>query len=84
MIYREKIIKRIKKKQMYGKIMLQDQKAKAAVAWANVGRVKSGFINIWLGDKNKGVNYVVISLWLVTSLEVLMSGLQRTLHPTNC
>ena len=34
----------------------------------NGGKVKSGFLNTWLGDKNKGDNYVVISLWLVTSL----------------
>ena len=35
-----------------------------------MGRVKSGFIDGWLADKKKGDNYVVISLWLVTSLVV--------------
>ena len=33
-----------------------------------MGRVKSGFIDTWLVEKNKGDNYVVISLWFVTSL----------------
>ena len=41
--------------------MIQDQRAKA------VGIVKSGFINTWFVDINKGDNCVVISLWLVTS-----------------
>ena len=35
-----------------------------------VGRVKSGFIDMWLADKKKGDNYVAISLWLITSLVV--------------
>ena len=52
---------------MHGEIMIQDQRAKAAVIWAMVGRVKSGFIDMWLLDKNKGDNYVVISLWCVMS-----------------
>ena len=30
--------------------------------------VKSGFIDTWLVDKNKGDNYVVFSLWSVFSL----------------
>ena len=50
--------------------MIQDQRAKAAVNWAMVGRVKIGFIDVWSIDKNKGSNYVVISLCLVTSLVV--------------
>ena len=53
---------------MHGEIMIQDQRAKAALIWAMVGGVKSDFIDRWLVDKNKGDNYVVISLWLVTSL----------------
>ena len=53
---------------MHWEIMIQDQRAKGAVTWAMVGgRVNSGFIDMWLLDKNKGDNYVVISLWLVTS-----------------
>ena len=50
--------------------MIQEQRAKAAVTWAMVGRVKSGFKDTWLVDKNKEDNYtyVVISLWLVTSI----------------
>ena len=44
-----------------------------------VGRVKSGFIDTWLIDRNKEDNYVVISLSLVTSLVVFfLSWLQRT------
>ena len=35
-----------------------------------VGRVKRGFTDMWLVDKNKGDNYVVSSCWLVTSLVV--------------
>ena len=31
---------------MHGEIMIQDQRAKAAVTWAMVGKVKSGFIDI--------------------------------------
>ena len=54
---------------MHGEIMIQDQRAKAAETSAMVGRVKSGFIDTWFVDKNKG-DYVVISLWLVTSLVV--------------
>ena len=53
---------------MHGEIMRQDQRAKGVVTWAVVGRVKSGFIDTCLVDKNK-VD-VVISLWLVTSLLV--------------
>ena len=49
-------------------IMIQDQRAKEALIWAMVGGVKNGFIDRWLVDKNKGDNYVVISLCLVTSL----------------
>ena len=30
--------------------MIQVQRAKAAVTWAMVGRVKSGFIDTWLVD----------------------------------
>ena len=68
---REKIIKREGKgcrecQQAHGKIMIQYQRAKGAVTLAVVARV--GFIDTWLVDKNKGDNYVVISLWLVTSL----------------
>ena len=50
--------------------MIQEQRAKAAVTWAMMGRVKSGFKDTWLVDKNKEDNYtyVVISLWLVTSI----------------
>ena len=48
--------------QIHGEIMIQDQRAKAAVTWAMVGRVKSGFIDKRLVDKNKRDNYVVISL----------------------
>ena len=55
---------------MHGEIMVQDQRAKAAVTWAMVERIKSGFIDTWLVDKNEGDNCVVISLWLVTSLVV--------------
>ena len=66
MTCREKIIKREgeggrDRQQMHRVTMNQDQRAKA---WAIVGRVKSGFIDTWLVDKNKGDNYVVISLWL--------------------
>ena len=65
MIFREKIIKREgevgrARQQMHGEIMIQDQRAKVVVTWAVVGKVKSGFIDTWLGDKNKGDNYVVI------------------------
>ena len=49
---------------------MQDQRVKAAVAWAMVGMVKSGFIDMWLENKNKGDNHVIISLWLVISLVV--------------
>ena len=47
---------------MHREIMIQDQRAKAVVTWAMVGRVKSGFNDTWLVDKNKGDNCVVISL----------------------
>ena len=40
-------------------IMTQDQRAKTAVTWAMVGRVKGGFIDTWLVDKIMGDNYVV-------------------------
>ena len=30
--------------------------------------MKSGFIDTWLVERNKGDHYVVISLWLVISL----------------
>ena len=63
---------------MHVEIMIQDQRAKEALTWAMVGRVKSGFIDTWLVEKNKGDNYVVISLWLVTSLVVLY-----VMAPTN-
>ena len=54
---------------MHEENMIQHQRAKAAVTWAMVGGVKSGFIETWLVDINKGDNYVVISLWFATSLE---------------
>ena len=54
------------RQQMHEEVMIQDQRAKAAVTWAMVGRVESGFIDTWLVDKNKGDNFVVIFLWLVT------------------
>ena len=38
--------------------------------WIASALVKSGFIDMWLVDKNKGDNYVVIWFWLVTSLGV--------------
>ena len=42
-----------------------------AITWEEVGRLKSGFIETWLVDKkNKGDNYGVILLWLVTTLVV--------------
>ena len=73
------------RQQLHGEIMIQDQRAKAAVTWAMVEGVKSGFLDTWLVDKNKGDNYVVISLWLVTSLVVLyIVALYRTLHSMNC
>ena len=55
---------------MHREIMIQDQRAKAAISWAMVRRVKCGLIiiNTWSVNKDKGDNYVVISLWLVTSL----------------
>ena len=52
---------------MHGEIMIQDQRAKAAVTWGMVVRVKSVFIDAWLVDKNKEDNFVVISLCLVPS-----------------
>ena len=55
---------------MHGEIMIQDQRAKVVATWVMVGRVKSGFIDTRLVDKNKKDNYAVISLWLVTSLVV--------------
>ena len=36
----------------------------------NGGKGESSFIDLWLVDKNKGDNYVVISIWLVTFLVV--------------
>ena len=68
LICREKIIKREggvgrEQHQMHGEIMVQ-------VTWAMVGRVKSGFMVMCLVDKNKGDNYMAISLWLVTFLLV--------------
>ena len=39
---------------MHGKIMIQYQRANAAVTWTMVGKMKSGFIDTWLVDKNKG------------------------------
>ena len=48
-------------------IMIQDQRAKAMVTWAMVRRVRSGFIETWLVDKNKGGKCVIVSLWLITS-----------------
>ena len=56
---------------MHGEIMIQDQRAKATVTWAMVGRVKSSFIDMWLVNKNKGDYLEAISLWLVTSLGML-------------
>ena len=32
---------------MHGETVIQDQRAKAAVPWAKMGRVKSGFIDTW-------------------------------------
>ena len=55
---------------MHGEIVIQEQRAKAAVTWAMVGSVQSGFIEKWLVAKNEGDNNVVISLWLVTSCVV--------------
>ena len=49
---------------MHGVIMIQ------VVSWAIVKRIKSGSTDTWLVDKSKGDNYVVISLWLVTSIVV--------------
>ena len=48
--------------------MIQDQSQRDGNL-AMVESVKSGFIiiDMWLVDKKKGDNYVVISLWLVTS-----------------
>ena len=69
--------------QMHGEIMIQDQRAKVAVTWAMDERVKSGFIDMWFVDENKGDNYVVISLRLVTSL-VVPYVMAPTLHSTNC
>ena len=45
---------------MHGEIMIQNQRAKEAVTWAMMGRVKHGSIDSWLADKNKGDNYVEI------------------------
>ena len=44
------------RQQMHGEIIIQDQRAKAAITLAMVGRVKSGFMDISLVDKNKGDN----------------------------
>ena len=63
---------------MHGEIMNQDQRAKAAVTWAMVGRVTSGFTDTWLLNKAKGGHYLVISLWLITFLVVLY-----VMTPTN-
>ena len=65
---------------VHGEIMIQDQRAKADITWAMVGMVKSGSMDMWLVDKNKGDNYAVISLWVIISLVVLLSRLQQTLH----
>ena len=72
LINRERIIKREEEvgREWHEEIMIQDQRAKAAVTWAMVGSVKSDFLDIWLIDKNKGNICVVISLTLVTSLVV--------------
>ena len=51
--------------QMHGGIMIQYRRAKGG---GNLGN--GGFIDAWSFDKNKGDNYVVISLWLVTFLLV--------------
>ena len=48
--------------QMHEEIMIQDQRTKGVKTWAMVGTVKSSFIDIWLVDKNRGNNYVVISV----------------------
>ena len=64
---------------MHGEIMIQDQRAKAAVTWTMVEGVKSGFIDTWLVDKNKGHNKQVISFWLVTSIMV-----PYVMAPINC
>ena len=45
---------------MRGKIMKQDQRAKAAVTWAMVGRIKSRFIGTKLVVKNKGDNFTLV------------------------
>ena len=48
---------------MHGEIMVQDQNGSSL---GNGGKRKnSGFIDMCLVDKNKGDNYVVISLWLL-------------------
>ena len=59
LICREKIIKREKevgreRQQMHGEIMIQNHRAKVAITWAIVEKIKSGFIDMWLVDKNKG------------------------------
>ena len=35
---------------VHGEIMIQDERAKAAVTWTMVGRGKSDFIDTWLVD----------------------------------
>ena len=63
MTCKEKIIKREgeggrERQPIHGEIMIREQKAKEAVTLAVAGRVKSGFIDMWLVNKNKGDNYV--------------------------
>ena len=69
---------------MHGEIMIQDQRAKAAV----LGNGGAGKGTDWLkdmrpADKNKGDNYVVISLWFVISLIVPYDKAPTTLLATN-
>ena len=42
---------------MHGEIMIQDQRAKAAITWAMMGRVKHGFILMdgWLVNKTREI-----------------------------
>ena len=78
-VCKEKIIKKKgegdrERQPLNGVIMIQDHRAKAAVTWAMLGRVRSGFIDILKNKKkqkkttkkkqpkNKVDNYVVISL----------------------
>ena len=60
LIYREKLIKREgevgrERQQMHEEIMIQDQRAKAAVTWPIMGRVKSGFTIMTMLIKTKEI-----------------------------